>query len=102
MKEVSRLYAVMDRQLKDNEYLAGEYSIADMASYPWTAIWDRQGQQIDEFTHLKRWLDTMAKRPGVVRAFDAAKPYQSNRKNTDPEVSKILFGQSAATLRQPG
>jgi GST-like protein len=102
MKEVSRLYAVMDRQLKDNEYLAGDYSIADMASYPWATIWERQGQKIDEFANLKRWLDTMANRPGVKRAYEAAAPYQSARKNTDPEVAKILFGQSAATLRQPG
>jgi len=100
VNEVSRLYAVMDKQLGANQYLAGDFSIADMASYPWTAIWERQSQKIDEFPNVKRWLDTMRDRPGVKRAYAAGKAYQSTRQNTDPEVAKILFGQSAATLRR--
>jgi GSH-dependent disulfide-bond oxidoreductase len=102
VKEVSRLYAVMDKQLASNQYLAGDFSIADMASYPWTAIWERQQQKIDEFPNLKRWLDTMRERPGVKAAYEKGKAYQSNRQNTDPEVAKILFGQSAATVRRSG
>jgi GST-like protein len=102
VKEVSRLYAVMDNQLASNQYLAGDFSIADMASYPWTAIWERQQQKIDEFPNLKRWLDTMRERPGVKAAYEKGKAYQSNRQNTDPEVAKILFGQSAATVRRSG
>jgi GST-like protein len=100
VKEVSRLYAVMDKQLASNEYLAGAFSIADMASYPWTAIWERQQQKIEDFPNLKRWLDTMRERPGVKRAYEVAKSYQSNRSNTDPAVAKILFGQSAETVRR--
>ena len=99
VKETSRLYAVMDKRLKDREFLAGAYSIADMASYPWTAIWERQGQKIEDFPNLKRWLDAIRDRPAVKRAYEAGKAYQSNRSNTDPEVRKILFGQSAETLR---
>ncbi len=102
LNEVSRLYAVMDKQLADNPYLAGDFSIADMASYPWTAIWERQQQKIEEFPNVKRWLDTMRERPGVKAAYEKAKAYQSNRQNTDPEVAKILFGQSAVTVRRPG
>jgi GSH-dependent disulfide-bond oxidoreductase len=101
VKEVSRLLAVMDKQLGGNAYLAGDFSIADMASYPWTAIWERQQQKIEDFPNVKRWLDAMANRPGVKTAFEKAKAYQSNRSNTDPEVAKILFGQSAATVRRP-
>jgi GST-like protein len=101
VNEVSRLLAVMDKQLASNAYLAGDFSIADMASYPWTAIWERQQQKIEDFPHVKRWLDAMANRPGVKAAFEKAKAYQSNRPNTDPEVAKILFGQSAATVRRP-
>jgi GST-like protein len=102
VKEVSRLFAVMDRQLANSPYLAGDFSIADMASYPWTAIWERQQQKIEDFPNVKRWLDTMANRAGVKAAYEKAKAYQSNRSNTDPEVAKILFGQSAATVRRPG
>ena len=100
VKEVSRLYAVMDKQLGATPYLAGDFSIADMASYPWTAIWERQQQKIEEFPNVRRWLDTMRERPGVKAAYEKAKAYQSNRSNTDPEVAKILFGQSAATVRR--
>ena len=100
VKEVSRLFAVMDKRLTDRPFLAGEYSIADMACYPWTAIWERQQQKITEFPNLKRWLDAIAARPAVKRAYEIGKQYQSNRSNTDPEVAKILFGQSAATVRR--
>lgn len=99
VKETSRLYAVMDKRLKDQEYLAGAYSIADMAAYPWTAIWERQGQKFEDFPSLKRWIEAIRERPAVKRPYEAGKPFQSNRSNTDPEVRKILFGQSAATVR---
>jgi GST-like protein len=93
---------VMDKELAKSPYLAGDFSIADMASYPWTAIWERQQQKIEDFPNVKRWLDTMANRAGVKAAYEKAKAYQSTRSNTDPEVAKILFGQSAATVRRPG
>ncbi len=101
VKETSRLYAVMDKRLADRPYLAGDYSIADMAAYPWTVPWERQGQKLDDFPNLKRWWETMRDRPAVKRAYEAGKAYQSNRQNTDPEVRKILFGQSADTVRRP-
>jgi len=101
VKETSRLYAVMDKRLADRPYLAGDYSIADMAAYPWTVPWERQGQKLDDYPNLKRWWETMRDRPGVKRAYEIGKSYQSNRQNTDPEVRKILFGQSADTVRRP-
>ena len=67
--EVNRLYGVMDRRLADRPFLAGEYSIADMASYPWAVLHERQGQKIADFPHLKKWLETIAARPATVRAY---------------------------------
>jgi len=102
VKETARLYAVMDKRLADRPYLAGDYSIADMAAYPWTVPWERQGQKLDEFPNLKRWWHMMHDRAAVVRAYEIGNAYQSNRQNTDPAVAKILFGQSAETVRGRG
>jgi GST-like protein len=102
VKETARLYAVMDKRLADRPYLAGDYSIADMAAYPWTVPWERQGQKLSDFPNLKRWWETMQERPAVKRAYETGKPYQSARQNTDPAVAKILFGQSADTVRGRG
>ncbi len=89
----------MDKRLKNRDYLARRYSIADVAAYPWTAIWERQGQKIEDFPNLKRRLESMGDRPRVKRASEVGKPYQSNRPNTDPEIRKLLLGQSTGTLR---
>jgi GST-like protein len=98
--EVNRLYGVLDRRLADHPYLAGEYSIADMACYPWIVPHERQGQKIEDFPHLKRWLDTIAARPAVVRAYARAKEInpQSSGIRTAEERA-ILFGQTAASVR---
>jgi GST-like protein len=98
--EVNRLYGVLDRRLADRAYLAGEYSIADMASYPWIVPHERQGQKIADFPHLKRWLDTIAARPAVVRAYARAKeinPQPSGIRTAEERA--ILFGQTAASVR---
>jgi GST-like protein len=72
IKETARLYGVLDRQLADREFVAGDYSIADMASYPWVVPYERQGQNLDDFPNLKRWFGTMKARPAVVRAYAKA------------------------------
>ncbi len=96
--EVSRLYCVMDRRLSDREYLASEYSIADMAAWPWIVPWKTQGQTINDFPHLKRWFDAIAARPAVERGRAVGR--ELPRKNPmDDEARKVLFGQTAATLR---
>jgi GST-like protein len=99
VKETNRLYGVLDRRLADREFVAGEYSIADMASYPWIVPYERQGQNLDDFPHLRRWFAAIAARPAVQRAYALAK--EINQQTTMSEEAKaILFGQTAATLRK--
>ena len=69
IKETTRLYGVLNKRLADREYVAGAYSIADMASYPWVVPHERQKQTIADFPHLKRWFDAIAARPAVQRAY---------------------------------
>jgi GSH-dependent disulfide-bond oxidoreductase len=98
VKETSRLYAVLNKRLADREFIAGEYSIADMACYPWTVPHERQGQNLDDFPHLKRWFHAIKDRPAVQRAYELAK--RVNVKPTvDDEAKKVLFGQDASIVR---
>ena len=62
VNETNRLYGVLNKRLADREFIGGDYSIADMASYPWVAGWKNQGQNIDDFPHLKRWCETIKAR----------------------------------------
>jgi GST-like protein len=101
VNETSRLYAVLDRRLADREFVAGPYSIADMACYPWIRPYQRQGQKLEDFPNLKRWFETIQERPAVKRAYEIGKQYRGAPAN-DPAAAKILFGQSAATLRAAG
>jgi len=97
--EVNRLYGVLARRLADRPFMAGEYSIADMATYPWVTLHERQHQKIDDFPHVKRWLDTIKARPAVVRAYDKAKEVNPNHGGIrTPEERAILFGQTAASV----
>ena len=96
--EVNRLYGVMDKRLEGRDFLAGDYSIADMACYPWVVPHERQGQNIDEFPRLKAWLARIAARPAVQRAYEAGKPYQASQTPMDDERRRILFGQTAASI----
>jgi GST-like protein len=87
---------VLDKRLIDREFVAGDYCIADMASYPWIVPYERQGQRLDDFPNLKRWFETIRARPAVVRAYELAK--KINVQPTVSEESKsVLFGQTAAT-----
>jgi GST-like protein len=97
--EVNRLYGVMNTRLADRDYLAGEYSIADMASYPWVVPWERQHQKIDDFPHLKRWLETIAERPATKRAYAIVKEVNPNAGGIrTAEERAILFGQTAQSI----
>lgn len=96
--EMNRLYGVMDRRLRDRDYLAGEYSIADIACFPWVIPFKIQGQSLDDFPNLKRWFDAVAARPAVVRGRAVGR--ELPRQNPmDDEARKVLFGQTAAVLR---
>src|SRR4029450_9782760 len=97
--EVNRLYGVMDKRLADRPFLAGDYSIADMATYPWVVPHERQGQKIADFPNLKRWLDTIAARPAVVRAYAKAKEINPSMGGIrTAEERAILFGQTAESI----
>jgi len=100
VNETNRLYGVMNRRLAHLEYLGGaQYSIADIASYPWVVPWKRQLQNLDDFPHLRRWFDAIRARPATVRAYDKAQAFGSNTGITEAS-RKVLFGQTAATLDQ--
>src|SRR5690606_41669548 len=92
--EVNRLYGVMDRRLTGREFLAGDYSIADMAAIGWVKPYKDQGQEIEQFPHLRRWFDTLLARPAVERALVVGQEHRRNLAN-DEEAQKILFGQRA-------
>jgi GST-like protein len=90
-REAGRLYGVMDRRLAESEFLAGEYSIADIACFPWLRRPERQGQRHEDFPNLKRWFDTIAARPAVQRGVEVLAEHQ----RTGPisaQARENLFG----------
>jgi GST-like protein len=94
VKETNRLYGVLNKQLADREFIAGDYSIADMACYPWIVPHERQLQKLEDFPHLQRWFEAIKARPAVQRAYELAK--EINQQPTVTEQSKaLLFGQAA-------
>ncbi|MDQ6679367.1 MAG: glutathione S-transferase N-terminal domain-containing protein [Pseudomonadota bacterium] len=99
VKETARLYAVLHKHLADGRpFIAGEYSIADMACYPWIVPHERQRQHLQDFPALEQWFDRVRERPATVRAYARAKEV-----NTAPVVSgetrSVLFDQDATTVR---
>jgi GSH-dependent disulfide-bond oxidoreductase len=99
VKETNRLYGVMDRRLSAQPYLAGkDFSIADIAAYPWIVPWQLQSQDLAQFPALKRWFDGIAARPATLRAYARAEEFRTTPLVTE-ESRKILFGQTARTTR---
>jgi len=98
VKETERLYAVLNHRLADREFVAGDYSIADMASYPWIKSHERQSQDLNDFPHLKRWFEAIAARPATVRAYEKGKALNTNPTMTE-EAKKLLFGQGAEVVK---
>jgi GST-like protein len=94
--EVRRLYGVMNKRLATRDYLAGAYSIADMACFGWARAWERQGQDVSEFPHFKRWLDRVTARPAVQRGV-ALRVEEAGKVDIakDKEAWKLLFTQGA-------
>jgi GST-like protein len=72
IKETTRLYGVLNKQLEGKEFVVGEYSIADMAIYPWIVPWEKQSQKLSDFPALKKWFEKMAARPAVIKAYKIA------------------------------
>jgi GST-like protein len=91
--EVCRLYSVLNRRLADHEYVAGDYSIADMAIWPWASRWENQAQDITRFPHMKAWLDRVYERPAVQEGRWIGKDHRTDLA-TDREAQKVLFGQT--------
>ena len=97
VNETNRLYGVLNKRLANREYVAGDYSIADMASYPWIVPHERQGQNLDDFPHLKRWFEAIRARPATVRAYEKATAINTETTMSE-EAKKVMFGQTAANL----
>ena len=98
VRETGRLYAVLNKRLADRAFVAGEYSIADIACYPWVQP-ERQGQDITAFPHLARWMAEIAARPAVKRAYALAPKVNVKPTVTDERSRAILFGQSKDTVK---
>ena len=92
VKETARLYGVLDRQLEGREYVAGDYSIADMAIYPWAKGWELQRQRLEDFPNMAAWLARMGNRPAVQRAYQVAEAIgQRPEEVLTSDVRKALF-----------
>jgi GST-like protein len=98
--EVNRLYGVLNKRLSGRSYVAGDYSIADMAIYPWIVPWKRQGQNLDDFPHVRRWFDAIRARPAVARAYEKAKAINTEGGIRTAEERAILFGQTADSVER--
>lgn len=89
--ETTRLYRVLDRRLSQVEYVGGDYSIADMAIFPWILPYERQGQNLSDYSNVKRWFDAIYDRPAVQRGLALLSEQRVNP-NMDEKAREILFG----------
>lgn len=94
VKETNRLYGVLNHRLRDRAWIAGHYSIADIACYPWIVPYEAQGQRLEQFPHLKRWFEDIRERPATVRAYAKAATINTDNTMTE-EAKRVLFGQTA-------
>ena len=98
--EAARIYGVVDKRLAENEYLAGDaYTIADMATFPWLALRERQGQSFDTFPNVGRWVQIMKARPAVQRGMVLLKEERAKHNLTNEESREILFGSKQYSRR---
>lgn len=93
--ETHRLYGVLNKRLATKEFVAGDYSIADIAIVGWAKLWDRQGMDLAEFPHVKRWLDVLLARAAVQKGFAVALELRTANSPQDPKVREVLFNQRA-------
>jgi GSH-dependent disulfide-bond oxidoreductase len=93
-RETHRLYGVLDRRLADRNFIAGDFSIADIACYPWIVPHEAHGQNLNDFPHLTRWFETIATRPATLRTYDGVENVYAPRQQTiSEEERRVLFGQ---------
>ncbi|BAQ64301.1 glutathione S-transferase N-terminal domain-containing protein [Geminocystis sp. NIES-3709] len=99
VKETNRLYGVLNKQLEGKDYIVGEYSIADMACYPWIVPYVNQQQDITQFPYLEAWFKRMGEREAVIRAYQQAEQFK-NQPTVTEESRSILFGQTAKSINK--
>ncbi len=95
--EYDRLLAVMEVRLRDRGFLAGEYSIADIASFPWVMSYRRLGNDLDKFENLRRWFDTIKNRPAVRRGVELGDDWKRDERRS-AAAKAMLFGQNSKTV----
>jgi GST-like protein len=99
VKETNRLYGVLNRRLEGRDFIAGsDYTIADIACYPWIVPHERQGQKLEDFPHLKAWFERIKARPSTKKAYEIGETYRTNPTVT-PDSARILFGQTASSVK---
>lgn len=96
VNETRRLYGVLDRRLEGRDFIAGDYSIADMAAYPWIVPHEAHKQNLDEFPNLRRWFESIRARPATIRAYARGEEVRPEQKPMTEAERRILFGQGAA------
>jgi GSH-dependent disulfide-bond oxidoreductase len=97
--EVNRLYGVLDKRLADRPFVAGDYSIADMAIWPWVVSYKNFGQKLEDFPNLRRWFGEVGKRPAVVKGQAVGAALRQAPGTQTEAQRKVLFGQTAAVVR---
>ena len=98
--EYERLLSVMNNTLNEREYLAGEYSIADMASFPWITAYKRYEIDLDKYESLRRWFDSIKNREAVRKGIDVGKSKRSFGEKISKERLQTMFQQDGETVRQ--
>ena len=98
--EYDRLLGVMDMVLEEREFLAGEYSIADMASFPWVTAYKRYEVDLDSFKNVRRWFDEIKSRPAVRKGMDVGKENRNFGKGISKESLKTMFGQDSKSIKE--
>ena len=98
VNETGRLYAVLNRRLSDREFVGGDYSIADIAIYPWIVPHALQSQKLEDFEHLQRWFEAIKARPATIRAYQQAEAFKTQAISIE-ESRNLLFNQSANTIK---
>ena len=100
-RETNRLYGVLNKRLAGRDFIAGDYSIADIACYPWIVPHQAHGQSLDDFPDLRRWFESIKARPATQRAYASApESYSKERAKLSDDERKILFGQAADATRR--
>ena len=98
--EYDRLLGVMNMVLEEREFLAGDYSIADMASFPWVTAYKRYEVDLDSFKNVRRWFDAIKSRPAVRKGMDVGKENRNFGKGISKESLKTMFGQDSKSIKE--